>query len=530
MNRNSLILLLVIIGAFAIRVVNFTFPSFTTDEARIAYRGYTLATTGKDELGRVLPVLFNSLEDYHLPVVSYLTAGGELIFGKSEFGVRVPFILLGTILVFLVYQIAKFFSNDPHFWFISASIISFSPVLIFLSKIPNETIVLTFLLSLIFYLILSKKNILLVVLTMIITILTSKYAWFILFPFTLFTLIFCQNSTDRKVKFMLVGLSVVLTFLAFTVFLTIPQGKRSLMENNFSISSSITITNGINTLRGQGIKADGETFVDKLLFNKGHFLTTGFLHWLSNISPANYFGQLDGNGKVSYSYIGALAKVLIVPFSLGLIFLISGVNKKNKLLLFYFFILTYPAIFMYPTLGLGLVVLTLPFMALVISFGFGQLSKPVVLLVSFLLVIEVSMNVFLLMPEYKNTTNLRPTWVKGLAGDIFEKSKVSKIAISDDIVSDIVPFIQWHTSFNPQTGFEPVPFPYKFRQYNLADIKMVGFEGNFTTCDKDEKVALFISQRDFKKIRSQFDVEIINTYRNDIEEKKVYLTEKACIR
>ena len=79
MEKNIVILGIIIFLAFFIRVYNLPFPAFTADEARIAYRGYTLANLGKDEMGRTFPVIFNSLSDYQLPVTSYLAAFGEFL-------------------------------------------------------------------------------------------------------------------------------------------------------------------------------------------------------------------------------------------------------------------------------------------------------------------------------------------------------------------------------------------------------------------------------------------------------------------
>lgn len=531
MNKNSFKpLLFVITVAFIVRIINFDFPFFTSDEARIAFRGYALATTGKDEFGRLFPILFNSLEDYQLPAVSYLTAGGEFIFGKSEFGARIPFIIIGVALVFLIYQIAKIFSTDPSFWFISALVAAFSPGLIFLSKVPNEAIVLTFIFTLLFYLLVTKKDLLLVVLTMIISVLISKQAWFILFPFTSFTLIFFLKSLDQKRKLIVIGLSAVIVSLTLTLFLIVPQAKRSLLENNFSIFSDVTIKNGIDRLRGQGMESGWPRFIDRILFNKAHFLTTGFLHWLSNISPAIYFGQFDGSGKMNYSYLGSWPKILIIPFSLGLVLLIKKGDQKKWLLLPYFLLLTYPSVFVYPNLSLELVTLTLPFMALIIAFGFGQFNKKITILILFLMIIELVINIFNLTPDYKNTAALRPAWIGRLASNIFEKSQSYKTAVSDDIVSDIVPYVEWYTSFSPQEGFLQVNSPYKFRQYQLANIKIVGSDENYTSCGVSELVEVFTSNRDLNKIKRQFDAKIVQTYKDNNGEDKAYLIEKVCIK
>lgn len=528
--------LLILIGAFLIRAYDFSFPAFTSDEARIAYRGYTLATSGKDELGRVFPVLFDSSNDYQLPLVSYITAGGELVFGKSEFGARLPFIILGVVLVFLIYQISKFFSQNIFFRLTSAFLIASSPTLIFLSKVPNEPIVLTFLLTLLFYLIVNKKNILLIMLIMAISILTSKSAWFLLLPFTFYTLIFQQSYLDKKSKLLLIVFSIILVSLTLITFLTIPQSKRSLLENNFSIVSSVTISNGINKLRGQGIQSGWPQSIDRLLFNKGLFLTVGLLQWLTNMSPAIYFGQFDNSGLLSYSYLGAWAKILLLPFGLGLFFLLRRNDQRKQSLLLYFLILTFPSVFMYPNLSLELVVLTLPFMAFVISFGLQQMNRKIKILVLILAIIEIALNVYFISPEYKNTTALRPNWIKELTSDIFQKTRISNTAVSDDIVSDIVPYIQWYTLLNPQAGFQPIPYPYKFRQYDLDNIKIIGSQEDFSTCGKGEELQAFISKRDIDKINKIVSGKLdqsskfIKIYKDSNEEEKVYLTDRVCIK
>src|SRR3989344_2682579 len=105
MNKSYFIpLLLIIFAAFIIRILNLPFPVFTSDEASVAFRGYTLATTAKDELGRVAPILFNSSEYYQLPAVSYITALGMLVFGKTDFGARAPFILTSVVIVLLIFK------------------------------------------------------------------------------------------------------------------------------------------------------------------------------------------------------------------------------------------------------------------------------------------------------------------------------------------------------------------------------------------------------------------------------------------
>lgn len=530
--KKNYLLIAILLVSFLLRVYSFSFPYFSTEEARVAYRGYTIATSGKDELGRFFPILFNSLEDYQLPAISYLTAGGELIFGKTELGVRIPFILLGTLLVFLIYEIAKFFSKDRLFWYFSAVIVAFSPALIFLSKIPNEAIVLTFLITLLFYLFIKNKSTVLIIVVMVLSLLTSKFSWFILLPMTLFTVTYYLKEVNLKKKLIIAGISAALVFLSFSLFLSAPQAKRSLMENNFSLFTDITIKNGIDKLRGQGLESEWPALLDRALFNKSYFLIVGFLQWLTHLNPALYFGQLDSKGLMNFLYLGSFSKIMIIPALLGFFAIIRNPDRKNKLMVFLLLILTFPAFFIYPDLSSELLVLELPFMAFILALGLtkiGRFNNKLVYIVVFLMIFELVLNFYNFSTEYKSTNVLRPGWVKGPVSDIYNVSKNSQTAISDDLVEDITPMINWYTLEENKAYGQDVPWPYKFRQYYLPNITVIGSEGKFRACGKNEKLTTFLSIRDLQKIQKETNIEVNKTYQDYLDESKIFVVENICL-
>ncbi|RJQ27903.1 hypothetical protein C4577_00480, partial [Candidatus Parcubacteria bacterium] len=243
-------LLILLVIAFALRIYNFEEPFFTTDEVRLSYRGYSLVTTGKDEFGRVIPWIFNSLNDYQLPVSSYVSTFGISMFGKSELGARLPFMLTGLVFILLLYYISKMFSSQPSSWYWSGFIAATSPILIFYSKVPNEVIILAVLILYIFYLLSKGKirnfELCLLFLVILLASLTSKIAWLILFPFTLYVLIVNRGQFFLQQKQIIISCAFLIPLLVIFLFLQIPQSKRSLMENNFSLFSDVTIKNGIN--------------------------------------------------------------------------------------------------------------------------------------------------------------------------------------------------------------------------------------------------------------------------------------------
>lgn len=521
------VFILVVLALF-LRICNFSFPVFTTDEARIASRGYVLYTNGVDELGRKSPYLFNSLNDYQLPLISYISALGAGFFGKSELGARVPFIIIGLLLVLLTYKVATQLSKEKSFHIFSAFIVATSPVLILVSKVPNESIVVTTLLLLLFYLLNKDRlNLISILLTTILLIFTSKFSWFILTPFIMYSVFIYRNSLNMKAKIKVSLFSLIFTTLAFVFFLQVPQGMRSLSENNISLFSDITTKNGINRIRGQGIESGWPPILGQILINKSHFVLIGILQWLSNIQPAVLFSQFSKDGDLGFTGMGAFPKVTIIPALMGLIFLIR--EKKSKLLL-YPLIITLPAALIYPQYSPQIVILTLPFTSFVIAFGFFKIKKILGRLIIIFLALELLINFFFLSPQIKLTDELRPDWIKPIVQDAYKMSNIDQVLISDDVAQDPASFIEWYAPINSQAASLNTPYQYKFRQTNLGNIKLVRFSDSFKDCGRGEKPKLFLSKRDLDRAKKFSSGNVARTYLNSKGLVVVYFIERGgCI-
>lgn len=518
-------IIVIILVSLLIRFIPLDFPSFTADETRIAAGGYAIATTGKDELGRSFPILFNSLTDYHLPAVSYLTSLGIVVFGKSDFGARIPFILVGVGLVLLVYKISQLFSPKKQFQIICAAITAFSPGLIFLSKVPNDSILLTLSFTLLFYLLTrSKVNLIFALGVVLLGLLTSKIAWFITAPFVLLTLIFYQKNLSKRFKLSVSVLCLVLSLIALAIFLKIPQSQRSLSENNYPIFSDIGIKNGIEKLRGQGLDRGWPNSLERLLFNKSHYLTVGFFHFLSHLQPVFYFGQFDSKGEYGFMSMGAWSKAMIVPFFLGLIFIIQKGTNKDRLLIFYPLLLTFPAFFIYPNYNQSIIVLALPFIAIISVVGLINLNRLFKIMVISLVILEVLLNLIYLDPEIKNAQRFRPGWIKPIVTDGYILSQKNRVAFSDDLTLDIVPFLEWYTQLDPKQSFFEVPSPYKFHQTQIGNnIKIIGSDDGFRNCGKDFPTYIFASKRDLEEIQRTEEVNIDKIYMDSLDREVAYL-------
>lgn len=515
---SSFLITTLLVIAFLVRLFPADFPSFTTDEARIAFRGYLLSEDGVDELGRRFPFLFNSLEDYQLPLVSYISA----------LGARLPFIIIGLALVLLIFKVAFQISKEKYIGFLSSFIVATSPVLISASKTPNESIILTTLFLLLFYLLNKDRlNLILIFLTIILLVSTSKFAWFILAPFVIYTVFVYRNTLNFRDKLKLSLISLAFATLAFALFLQVPQAMRSLSENNLSLFSDITIKNGINRIRGQGIENGWPPILEQILVNKSYFLVAGGLHWLSNIQPAVFFSQFDKSGSLGFAGMGAFPKAAIIPAILGIVFLIR--ERRSKILL-YPLILTLPAALIYPKFSPELVVLTLPFVSLFIAFGLLHLKKILASIVIILMIVELLVNFLFLSPQIKFTNDLRPQWIRYVAEDAFRLSNSDQVLISDDISEDPAPFIFWYTNLDPKKSFLDIPYPYKVRQTNLGNIRLVGASDSFRNCSIGENKKLFSTIRDLERVKNLNSAKLVNTYSNSKGDITIYFIESGvCI-
>jgi len=111
------------------------FPvGFTPDEASFGYDAYSIIRTGKDQWGQVLPISFRSFGDFKLPVYTYLTIPSVLIFGLTQFAVRLPSAIVGILAVFATYLLTRELFKDKRIAIFAAFLLAISPWHISLSR------------------------------------------------------------------------------------------------------------------------------------------------------------------------------------------------------------------------------------------------------------------------------------------------------------------------------------------------------------------------------------------------------------
>jgi 4-amino-4-deoxy-L-arabinose transferase-like glycosyltransferase len=114
-------------------------PGLTPDEAALGYNAYSILHTGRDEYGKILPIIFKSFGDYKPGLYVYLTVPSVAIFGLNEFSTRLPSVLAGVLSVFLIYLVTRkmFNSMGVGKWkpeIITAVVAACNPYLIYFSR------------------------------------------------------------------------------------------------------------------------------------------------------------------------------------------------------------------------------------------------------------------------------------------------------------------------------------------------------------------------------------------------------------
>ena len=101
--------------------------SMNADEAAIGYNAYSILKTGKDEYGRSFPLLFQSFDDYKLPLYVYITVPSVAVFGLNDFSVRLPSAVLGTATVFAAFFLVNLLLSSYEVALISCFLLAISP-------------------------------------------------------------------------------------------------------------------------------------------------------------------------------------------------------------------------------------------------------------------------------------------------------------------------------------------------------------------------------------------------------------------
>jgi len=306
------------------------------DEVSIGYNAFSISQTGKDEWGKSYPWFFEAFNEYKFPVPIYITALSIKLFGLSEFAVRLPSVLLGSLSAIAIYFFSILMSDvlfrknkfliyyKKKVAILSSFIISISPWGIQFSRGMFEANLALFfeICSLIFFLKFIKSQKLLNLFPFILFLFLSCYSYgvqILLLP--LLSVILIINTKYKTVKKMRLIFIFAFTFCLIEIpFLSHLQQDGYTRFNQVSMFSQNPILEKVINLRTE----KGE--FSKIIFNRYSAASINYANnLLKHLNPFFLYPGRDGNPRHMSSGLIFAPELLLILLSV----LLMNRDKKS---------------------------------------------------------------------------------------------------------------------------------------------------------------------------------------------------------
>jgi 4-amino-4-deoxy-L-arabinose transferase-like glycosyltransferase len=317
-------------------------PSLTWDEVAWGYNGYTLGIDGKDEFGKFLPYdALVSFGDYKPPVYAYLTVIPIKLFGLTEFAVRFPSALFGTLSVLITYFLVKELfgryrpkqnksqDNGELLALLSAFLLAISPWHIMLSRAAFEANIAAFFIMTgvwLFLFAVHRRPYLMIL--SVICFIASLYTFNsarVVAPLLLGSLVIGYYKTLWKYKKQTIIAFILGLFLVLPIvnFLVSPEAKLRYAEVNIFADTNIVAT------ANQEVVNDNNTWWSKIIHNRRVAYSREFLsHYFDHFNPQFLFISGDENPKFSTHDVGEMYLWDLPFLVIGVLFLLKK-REKN---------------------------------------------------------------------------------------------------------------------------------------------------------------------------------------------------------
>lgn len=116
-------------------------PSLDWDEVSWGYNAFSILETGKDEYGKLLPIVIRSLDDYKPAMQAYFIVPIIAVMGLTDFAVRFPNALFGVLGTVATYFLAKELFKRRDIGLVSMFLMAISPWAIQFARFTHEGII-----------------------------------------------------------------------------------------------------------------------------------------------------------------------------------------------------------------------------------------------------------------------------------------------------------------------------------------------------------------------------------------------------
>lgn len=309
-------------------------PGLFGDEVDTGYQAYSILKTGKDYFGNFLPIHFQSLGDWRVPLYIYLDTLFVAIFGLTELTVRLPAVILGILSVLVVFFLTQRFIKNKNIALISSFLLTISPWHFHISRVGLEVNFLSVLFPLgilCFWRGLENKKTIYFILSALFLALTP-YAYNtpkLFLPLILLVLFYLWRKEILREKKNLTIFLLILFIMLLPLMKDFLKGTSQARFLGISIFSDPETGEKVRLAREE---CDYRGIFERILHNKGVvWIDDFFKNYLSAISSLFLFGTGDPNPRHSIGRRGEMYLWELPFLALGLIFSFwQAVKEKNK--------------------------------------------------------------------------------------------------------------------------------------------------------------------------------------------------------
>jgi len=361
-NKYNLVLSIIIFLTFFLRIYKLSEspPSLNWDEVSIGYNAYSVLKTGKDEWGKMLPLIFQAYGDYKLPGYIYFSVPFISVFGLNEFSVRLLSVIAGTLSVLFTYLVVQElfnnklpttghrspFTNHQTLALLSAFLVGVEPWSFFLSRPAFEAnlALCMFLAGFYFFLKSTQTTIYYLLSTFLFGLTVWTYNSYRVFtPIFLIALLLIYMKEIKKIfvykkivfgSFLIAGLFFIPMFYQLLNNVGQERYKKVAIVDRGAVGQIIDLREeyGLNPL------------VSRLLFNRPtYFLYNFSKNIISHFSYGFLFSEGGNNFQFSVPGFGVLYKTDMIFLIFGIYFLIRRKDKVSAILIAWLILGTVPS-------------------------------------------------------------------------------------------------------------------------------------------------------------------------------------------
>jgi len=334
--RDLSYLVIIVILGFVLRFAFLTYspPSLNWDEISHGYNAYSILKTGMDQWGQRLPIFnFRAYGDYPTTLNLYLTIPFIIIFGLTDFAIRFPHALFGTLTIISVYFLAWGVTKRKEVSLFSAFLAATGPWYLFPSRFVIQSNLAVFFLITSAALFVNRKiNKVFLPMSILSLFLTlfSYHTTRIVSPLILFGALFIYRTDfanffkKKRLLAVILAATIVIFFALSTVILRNPESTAR------SGVLSILDQGAISKIEAERAAARLPGIISRLVYNRPVYFVEVFAkNYIRYLSPQFLFLQGGTQFQFSIPNFGLIYLVNLPLFYLGSAILLFKLLKRG---------------------------------------------------------------------------------------------------------------------------------------------------------------------------------------------------------